>query len=55
MLYIKWRDRSKGFYHEREWHISEPMPPIDGPVVKFQADGDELNLILRAMKESRSA
>lgn len=28
-----------------EWHVNEPAPEIYGPVVEFQADGHELDLI----------
>lgn len=37
---------------ERTWHVGEPIPPLLGRVVTFQADGDELELILVAMRES---
>lgn len=33
---------------QMEWHIGEPVPPM-ARVVKFQADGDELNLLVDAM------
>lgn len=33
-----------------EWHIGEPIPEIKSNVVLFQADGDELEMILEAMK-----
>lgn len=32
-----------------EWHVGEPVPEV-GRVVTFQADGDELELILKAME-----
>ena len=34
-----------------EWHIGEPVPPIESKVVIFQADGDELYLILKKMRQ----
>jgi hypothetical protein len=32
------------------WHYSEPVPVVNSKVVAFQADGDELELILNAMR-----
>ena len=32
------------------WHVNEPVPDFYGPVVDFQADGHELELILLAME-----
>ena len=37
----------------REWHVGEPVPKEFGRVVQFQADGDELDLIVDAMQASR--
>jgi hypothetical protein len=34
------------------WHFSEPLPIIPGGVVTFQADGDELNLLLGAIRST---
>lgn len=51
MLHISWSDRDKPD-HWRVWHIGEPIPEIDSPVVKFQADGDELNCLMSAMLAS---
>lgn len=49
MLYITARDGKT--YH---WHVGEPIPAhaLTGAVVKFQADGDELEMIVAAMKQS---
>lgn len=44
-LYIKQDDGSQWY----EWHTGEPIPPITSRVVIFQADGDELTMILAAM------
>jgi hypothetical protein len=35
--------------YKTEWHIGEPVPLNIGRVVTFQADGDELEVILDAM------
>ncbi len=35
-----------------EWHLGEPLPNFSH-VVKFQADGDELNLFIQAMHLSQ--
>jgi len=35
------------------WHVGDPMPVLTGRVVTFEADGDELALILDAMKSTR--
>lgn len=32
------------------WHVNEGVPDIHGPVVDFQADGHELEMILLAMQ-----
>lgn len=32
-----------------DWHIGSPVPPTS-PVMFFQADGDELTVILEALK-----
>ena len=36
-----------------EWHVGEPVPANLPRVVTFQADGDELELILHAMDHGR--
>ena len=36
-----------------EWHVGEPVPPIQANVLRFQADGDELQLFLAAMRGTR--
>jgi hypothetical protein len=33
-----------------EWHVGEALPEITGRVVTFQADGDELECIVNALK-----
>lgn len=35
--------------YKTEWHVGEPIPEDLGRVVTFQADGDELEMILAAM------
>jgi len=35
---------------ESTWHIGEPFPAVTGRVITFQADGDELELILNALR-----
>ena len=34
-----------------QWHVGEDLAQITGRVVTFQADGDELALILTAMRQ----
>ena len=49
MLYIDTKTRT-GI----QWHIGEPCPQfkdIDGRVFTFQADGDELHVILEAIRK----
>ena len=36
----------------QQWHTGEPIPKITDRVVVFQVDGDELQLILNAMKSN---
>ncbi len=43
--------RLNGYWHE--WHVGEPVPKQFGRVVQFQADGDELDLIVDAMRAAR--
>lgn len=47
MLIFKMED------HSYEWHIGEELPKL-GRVVRFMADGDELNLLIAAMELSRA-
>lgn len=35
-----------------EWHVGENMPSISGKVVKFQADGDELEVLTEAIRKA---
>ena len=49
MLGIK-DDRGKWI----EWHINEPVPQLEGQVIEFQADGDELNFLLACMQKVRA-
>ena len=37
-----------------QWHLGESVPEISNRVVVFQADGDELEMILDAMRNSRA-
>ncbi len=45
MLYIEQSDES-----EVVWYVGQPLPAITSRVVKFQADGDELDLIVAALR-----
>lgn len=45
-MYIKYSPDSKLV---SQWYIGMPVPAITSSVVTFQADGDELTLILAAM------
>jgi len=36
-----------------EWHVGAPLPEITGRVITFQADGDELECILKALRDTR--
>lgn len=51
MLYVK-----KGVFESLDrvegWHTGETMPMVRGPVVSFQADGDELEVILAALRQA---
>jgi hypothetical protein len=33
----------------KEWHVGEPLPELEGGVITFQADGDELDIILASL------
>ena len=48
MLYIK-TNAATAVSPYCTWHIGDPVPKV-GRVVEFQADGDELELFLSAMK-----
>lgn len=38
------------------WWVGMPLPEdVDARVVKFQADGHELEVIVKALKETRDA
>lgn len=53
MLYIQEGSEFGKGKPVKEWHVGEPIPHgILATVVLFQADGDELELILRAMEGS---
>ena len=58
MLYIDWQEkRPDGSYFKREkrWWQGYPYPvPDNVRVVTFQADGDELDIILRALRQASS-
>lgn len=45
MLYIIEKGK-KG----KQWHVGETLPSITTKVVTFQADGDELEVIVEALK-----
>lgn len=45
MLFIK-----QDWQPEANWHVGETLPIITARVVTFQADGDELEVILAALK-----
>lgn len=38
-----------------EWHVGEPMPALYDRVLYFQADGDELDLLLAIMRKSNDS
>ena len=50
MLYI-WMEKHGAISRELQWHVGEALPKelFSQRVVKFQADGDELDLILAAL------
>lgn len=33
----------------QEWHVGEPLPTLEGRVITFQADGDELDVLLASL------
>lgn len=35
-----------------EWHVGEPIPEVTARVVTFQADSEELEVILTAIKSA---
>ena len=39
------------YKYTREWHVGEELPRNLPRVVTFQADGDELEAILRGLKK----
>ena len=47
MLFIKQVKNA----NEQQWRVGEPMPPISASVVTFHADGDELNILLAAIRQ----
>lgn len=36
-----------------QWHVGEPLPSLSARVISFQADGDELQVILDALNQSK--
>lgn len=50
MLYITYTSHRGAI--TAQWHVGEPLPALSNRVVVFQADGDELELLLRAMRGS---
>jgi hypothetical protein len=51
-LYITYTNGA-GSTLRREWHYGEPLPRLECRVVSFQADGDELELIIDALRKTR--
>lgn len=49
MLHIS--ETVQGVKNEYRWHFGEPFPAITGRVVTYQADGDELNFLMWAIKD----
>jgi len=49
MLHVTWV--SKGITTSAEWHTGEKLPRIDGRVVTFQADGEELEVLLEVLRK----
>lgn len=51
MMYIK-EQSAHGTIAEQQWHIGEPMPYLSpaARVISFQADGEELDVILDAIR-----
>lgn len=37
------------YIQDRSWHVGDKFPKIEGSVVRFTADGDELAILLRAI------
>lgn len=55
MLYL-WNGGPQDCDEEYNWHIGEPKPSfVRSSVMTFQASGDELSLILRAIDEKSAA
>lgn len=54
MLVIKEKSKS-GVVFEYVWHVGEPLPELSGRVITFQADGDELDTLLGALKKYSKA
>lgn len=50
MLVIKEKSKS-GVVFEYVWHVGEPLPELSGRVITFQADGDELDTLLGALRD----
>jgi hypothetical protein len=53
MVYISEGAQPQAASPCRGWHIGEPLPKLTAKVITFQANGDELQLILSAMRETR--
>jgi hypothetical protein len=49
-MYITYHRKEDDRKVVRQWYINEPVPKVEGYVVTFQADGDELNFLLAAME-----
>lgn len=53
MLHVIEKDYVNGTDDVQRWHVGEPLPEITHRVVTFQADGDELEMIVAAMIRTR--
>tara|TARA_R110002051_G_scaffold225581_1_gene288502 strand:+ start:283 stop:669 length:387 start_codon:yes stop_codon:yes gene_type:complete len=43
-------EEGRSALRDYEWHVGEGIPEITGRVITFQADGDELECIVNALK-----
>lgn len=63
MLIITWNEKdthqwvdgrsvyTPGKEHQKRWWVGYPMPTIRGRVVRMQADGDELDVLVKAIED----
>jgi hypothetical protein len=55
MLYISANDKNGCTEEWQTWHVGEPIPKVTySNVVTFQADGDELDLLIEAMEQVKA-